>query len=371
MSCYRGFTKTLQSFPFSREKNSTVAASGSHVCHFCKLAAGGTALGYYNRQTPLLRSYSTTLKSSVSKSSARARLSRLQARHLGVRRGFHGAATLQGIQIRAASSTEHQETHNITELQDGGSGTASSTGTRSTEDSSSKVRVPSQGPKRAGKVIVDHSRNSRSAGASANTMKGSAKKNVFLKSYDGRQGHSRTLIKKPAPASGAVESERETWQVQKSALSEKFGSSGWSPRKRLSPDSLEGIRALHAQYPDKFTTSVLADQFKVSPEAVRRILKSKWRPNEKEEEERRERWNKRGMTIWAQMNELGVKPPRKWRDQGVGKSEEQSSAREQRLQHDQAARKGVEKESYSGRLPAKSTVGREIAHTAPLADRIL
>lgn len=114
--------------------------------------------------------------------------------------------------------------------------------------------------------------------------------------------------------------ELQPWQIQKSALSKKFGSSTWSPRKRLSPDSLEGIRALHAQYPDKYTTAELADQFKVSPDAIRRILKSKWRPNDDEDEQRRARWNKRGVKIWSQMNELGVKPPRKWRVQGVGKS---------------------------------------------------
>ena len=120
---------------------------------------------------------------------------------------------------------------------------------------------------------------------------------------------------------GDAQQRRETWQVQKSALFKKFGAAGWSPRKRLSPDSLEGIRALHAQYPEKFKTSVLADHFKVSPEAIRRILKSKWRPSDEEDERRRERWNKRGVNIWDRMNELGIKAPRKWRNQGVGKSQ--------------------------------------------------
>ena len=115
---------------------------------------------------------------------------------------------------------------------------------------------------------------------------------------------------------------REEWQIQKSALSEKFGSAGWMPRKRLSPDTLEGIRALHAQYPDKFTTPILADQFKVSPEAIRRILKSKWRPSEEEEDRRRQRWEKRGENIWSQKVEVGIKPPKKWRDLGVGKHDE-------------------------------------------------
>ena len=120
--------------------------------------------------------------------------------------------------------------------------------------------------------------------------------------------------------SGREISRREPWQVQKSALTEKFKGQGWKPRKRLSPDALEGIRALHAQYPETYTTPVLADQFKISPEAIRRILKSKWRPNEEEEEDRRKRWDNRGEGIWSQMVELGIKPPKKWREMGVGKS---------------------------------------------------
>ena len=113
--------------------------------------------------------------------------------------------------------------------------------------------------------------------------------------------------------------QQEQWQIQKRALSKKFGTTGWSPRKRLSPDTLEGIQALHAQYPDRFTTPILAEQFKVSPEAIRRILKSKWQPKDEEKERRRQRWEKRGESIWSQMVEVGIKPPKKWRDMGVGK----------------------------------------------------
>lgn len=112
---------------------------------------------------------------------------------------------------------------------------------------------------------------------------------------------------------------REPWQVQKQALSEKFGSTGWAPRKRLSPDALEGIRALHTQYPETYTTPLLAQQFQVSPEAIRRILKGKWRPTEEEEGDRLRRWDKRGEEIWSQLVEIGIKPPKKWRHMGVGK----------------------------------------------------
>ena len=126
--------------------------------------------------------------------------------------------------------------------------------------------------------------------------------------------------------------QREPWQTQKKALADKFGPTGWLPRKRLSPDTLEGIRALHTQYPDRFTTPILADQFRVSPEAIRRILKSKWRPSDAEEERRRRRWEKRGENIWSQMVEMGIKPPKKWRIMGVGKSTQRKSARSIQLE---------------------------------------
>ncbi|KAI4739722.1 hypothetical protein E4T50_09844 [Aureobasidium sp. EXF-12298] len=112
----------------------------------------------------------------------------------------------------------------------------------------------------------------------------------------------------------------DRWKVQKAALEEKFGEQNWNPRKRISPDALAGIRALHAKSPDTFSTAILAEHFKITPEAVRRILKSKWQPSEEEAEERRERWEKRGEKKWSEMAEQGLKPPKKWRDRGVGKA---------------------------------------------------
>ncbi|KAI1097699.1 hypothetical protein F4804DRAFT_326744 [Jackrogersella minutella] len=109
---------------------------------------------------------------------------------------------------------------------------------------------------------------------------------------------------------------KEHWRIQKEALKEKFPE-GWRPIKRLSPDALEGIRALHSQFPGEFPTHVLAQKFEVSPEVIRRILKSKWRPNSEEEIERQERWFNRGKSVWAKKAELGVKPPRRWRNEGI------------------------------------------------------
>ncbi|KAK2758339.1 Required for respiratory growth protein 9 mitochondrial [Arachnomyces sp. PD_36] len=102
----------------------------------------------------------------------------------------------------------------------------------------------------------------------------------------------------------------EAWRVQKEALKKKF-QGGWAPRKKLSPDDLERVRHLHSQDPEKYSTPNLADEFKVSPEAVRRILKSKWRPNEEQAAKRRENWEKRSSKIWNQMSELGLRPQRK------------------------------------------------------------
>ncbi|OXV10155.1 hypothetical protein Egran_02083 [Elaphomyces granulatus] len=99
----------------------------------------------------------------------------------------------------------------------------------------------------------------------------------------------------------------EPWEIQKSVLKEKF-KEGWAPPKKLSPDALDGIRHLHATDPERFTTPVLAEQFKVSPEAVRRILKSKWQPTEEERDDRRRRWWNRRLRIWSQMAELGLRP---------------------------------------------------------------
>ena len=90
-------------------------------------------------------------------------------------------------------------------------------------------------------------------------------------------------------------------------MKQKF-EGGWNPPKKLSPDALDGIRHLHAMAPDRFTTPVLAEEFKISPEAIRRILKSKWRASEAQMDDRRKRWEKRHDKIWSQMAELGLRP---------------------------------------------------------------
>lgn len=113
---------------------------------------------------------------------------------------------------------------------------------------------------------------------------------------------------------------KPSWAIQKEALKKKFPD-GWMPRKRLSPDAISGIRALNQQFPSLYSTAMLARKFEVSPEAIRRILRTRWEPkSEAEEADRHRRWFKRGVAIWERYAELGLKPPRKWRDAGIEKN---------------------------------------------------
>ncbi|KAI0258285.1 hypothetical protein BC834DRAFT_912159 [Gloeopeniophorella convolvens] len=69
----------------------------------------------------------------------------------------------------------------------------------------------------------------------------------------------------------------DAWAQHRAALQAKFPA-GWAPPHKLSRAAMEGLRALHAADPEAFSTPVLANKFRVSPEAVRRILRSRWQP---------------------------------------------------------------------------------------------
>ncbi|KAJ4356298.1 Required for respiratory growth protein 9 mitochondrial [Didymosphaeria variabile] len=144
-----------------------------------------------------------------------------------------------------------------------------------------------------------------------------------LQSYGAFNDNTRVWATNQSPeVHGAAETEKErpAWQVEKEAVKRKLNGEAWNPRKKLSPDTMEGIRHLHKTQPTKFTTPVLAQYFQVSPEAIKRILRSKWRPSDQEQEDKLRRWDKRGEQIWTNLVELGVKPPKKWREMGVGRS---------------------------------------------------
>lgn len=63
---------------------------------------------------------------------------------------------------------------------------------------------------------------------------------------------------------------------------------GWLPPRKLSREAMEGLRSMHALDPETFTTPVLSEKFRISPEAVRRILKSRWEPSREQRTKRAE-----------------------------------------------------------------------------------
>jgi hypothetical protein len=179
-------------------------------------------------------------------------------------------------------------------------------------------------------------------------------------------------VPKPAGRDDWKPPARERWQIDKEALSKKFPG-GWNPPKRLSPDAVAGIRALHAQMPERYTTEALSQEFGVTAEAIRRILKSKWSPSPEEETDRQRRWLKRGQQVWSRYAELGLKPPRAWREMGIGQGKPEWMTRKQEW---------TKRQQEPRILPALITTTRrreadsnqavgEAVERSSLADRIL
>ena len=93
-----------------------------------------------------------------------------------------------------------------------------------------------------------------------------------------------------------VSQKKPDWQIQKDALKKKFQGAQWNPPKKLSRQEMGSVRLLKEQFPT-MTASDLASHFKISPEAVRRILKSKWAPKEDDLARIEARWSRRGKRI--------------------------------------------------------------------------
>lgn len=134
-------------------------------------------------------------------------------------------------------------------------------------------------------------------------------KHVSAKAASGDRKKPRKESPEDPPEKPLPQKKPEGWEIQKGALKQKF-KEGWHPRKRLSPDTMESVRHLHKTDPERFSTPILAEHFKISPEAIRRILKSKWRPSEGEAESKRQRWERRETRVWDQMAEIGLRPQR-------------------------------------------------------------
>jgi len=81
------------------------------------------------------------------------------------------------------------------------------------------------------------------------------------------------------------------WKSHRDRIKEMFPE-GWNPQRKLSREAMEALRSLHALDNETFTTPMLASKFKISPEAVRRILRSKWEPSKEKRAKLAERERK-------------------------------------------------------------------------------
>ncbi|KAI8318942.1 hypothetical protein GQ54DRAFT_239924, partial [Martensiomyces pterosporus] len=57
---------------------------------------------------------------------------------------------------------------------------------------------------------------------------------------------------------------------------------GWDPTKKIARSSMEKIRLLNSEFPEVWTMTKLSQQFKVSQETIRRILKTSFKPTEEQ-----------------------------------------------------------------------------------------
>lgn len=93
------------------------------------------------------------------------------------------------------------------------------------------------------------------------------------------------------------------WKRQMFALKEKF-SQGWDPKRKLSRDEMDRLREIKAGEPS-ISLNELSERFRISPEAVRRIVKSRWRPNKEESAKVQQRWLRRGERLGSWSSSMG------------------------------------------------------------------
>ncbi|GMM49233.1 Rrg9 protein [Starmerella bacillaris] len=84
----------------------------------------------------------------------------------------------------------------------------------------------------------------------------------------------------------------DPWKRQMFALKEKFPE-GWAPKKRLSREKMEELKERRRLEPSLNNTQ-LGNIYRISPEAVRRILKSQWEPSAETSKRLEAKWKRRG-----------------------------------------------------------------------------
>lgn len=84
------------------------------------------------------------------------------------------------------------------------------------------------------------------------------------------------------------------WVKRDESLRKRYGQ--WNPTRKLSRQQITDIKNLKVQYPG-MKTKQMADFFLISPESIRRILKSKWEPTDAEMEDLKRRTEKRKLFL--------------------------------------------------------------------------
>lgn len=86
------------------------------------------------------------------------------------------------------------------------------------------------------------------------------------------------------------------WRHRDETIKKKINGERWNPSKKLSRENMDSVRLLKKQMPH-LTASDLGAHFKISPDAIRRILKSKFKQTEEEAVKIQKRWERRGEMI--------------------------------------------------------------------------
>ncbi|KAK6463539.1 hypothetical protein DFJ63DRAFT_312848 [Scheffersomyces coipomensis] len=84
--------------------------------------------------------------------------------------------------------------------------------------------------------------------------------------------------------------EKPLWEKRNESLKARYPI--WNPTKKLSRSVMEDIKTLKDKIPHLKTID-LANHFQISPESIRRILRSKWVPTEQEQKSIMERHQRR------------------------------------------------------------------------------
>lgn len=101
-----------------------------------------------------------------------------------------------------------------------------------------------------------------------------------IRSYSNKKDTFALFKEKIISQERAASEALPLWKKRDLSHRKRYGE--WRPTKKLSRQQMLDIRNLKEQMPEMKTIQI-ADHFKISPEAVRRILRSKWVPSDDEE----------------------------------------------------------------------------------------